>query len=80
MLSWCGLLLALRTCLILCRWLVKAPDQPDYRALVIYGGPGLGKSTIAASLVLKSASRTQDVQETGSAVAGHFFCKHNDVK
>eukprot|EP00198_Chlamydomonas_reinhardtii_P008467 XP_001697804.1 predicted protein [Chlamydomonas reinhardtii] len=36
------------------------------RAMVLYGGPGLGKSTIAAALVCKKVFR----QEGGAAVAG----------
>lgn len=33
-------------------WLGKGPSDP-HRALVLYGGPGTGKSTVAAALVAK---------------------------
>ncbi|GFR48184.1 hypothetical protein Agub_g10033 [Astrephomene gubernaculifera] len=62
-------------------WLAKDPNDPNYRALVLYGGPGLGKSTVAAALVSKQVF-TKDaatgVELVGSAVAGHYFCRHND--
>ncbi|KAG2440562.1 hypothetical protein HYH02_010146 [Chlamydomonas schloesseri] len=58
------------------------------RAMVLYGGPGLGKSTIAAALVCKRVFRQVDAMDgpgtteplvESSAVVGHYFCKHNDV-
>ena len=49
-------------------WL--AESEPETRALFIEGGPGLGKSTIAANLCHK-------LQEGGHPVA-HFFCNANN--
>ncbi|GFR48187.1 hypothetical protein Agub_g10039 [Astrephomene gubernaculifera] len=63
-------------------WLAKDPKDPNYRALVLYGGPGLGKSTVAAALVSKHVftkdADTGGGELVGSAVAGHYFCRHND--
>ncbi|GLC45378.1 hypothetical protein PLESTM_001726200 [Pleodorina starrii] len=55
-------------------WLALSPDNPSHRAMVLYGGPGLGKSTVVAALVAKKA-----VDGRASAMAGHWFCKHNDM-
>ena len=49
-------------------WL--AESEPETRALFIEGGPGLGKSTIAANLCHK-------LQKGGRLVA-HFFCNANN--
>ncbi len=53
-------------------WLAKGPADPSHRALVIYGAPGLGKSTIAAALVSRRAvvleeegEEVKDVKEAG---------------
>lgn len=54
-------------------WLEMGPEDPNHRAMVLYGGPGLGKSTVAAALVAKKA-----VDGPTSAVVGHYLCKHND--
>jgi DNA replication protein DnaC len=56
-------------------WLALTPDHPSHRAMVLYGGPGLGKSTVVAALVAKKAVGVQ-----APVVAGHWFCKHNDRK
>ena len=56
-------------------WLALSPDDPSHRAMVLYGGPGLGKSTVVAALVAKKA-----IGGRASAMAGHWFCKHNDRK
>ncbi len=58
-------------------WLKLGPKDPNYRAMVLYGGPGLGKSTVAAALVKKEAIGSGG---HGSAVAGHYFCKYDDRK
>jgi hypothetical protein len=56
-------------------WLALSKDDLGHRAVVLYGGPGLGKSTVVAALVAKKADGG-----SASAMVGHWFCRHNDSK
>ncbi len=47
-------------------WLAKGPADPCHRALVVYGGPGIGKSTIASALVSRLAVVLEEEGEEGS--------------
>lgn len=52
------------------KWLALPPSDHHFRALMIQGGAGLGKSTIAAMLPDKSAAD----------VLGQYFFKHDDQR
>jgi hypothetical protein len=59
-----------------CRWLAKPASDPSYRAFMIYGGAGLGKSAIAAALVNQGI--TIGNGDGRAAVAGSYFFKFDD--
>jgi len=52
-------------------WLALPPGAPDARAFLLYGGPGIGKSTFSATLLQRRG---------GDAVAAHHFCKFSDER
>ncbi|KXZ46004.1 hypothetical protein GPECTOR_48g436 [Gonium pectorale] len=54
--------------------------EESSRAMVVYGGPGLGKTTIAAAFACKAAFRTTEGEVIGSDVVGHFFFQHFEKK
>ncbi len=60
-----------------CRWLAKPPSDPNFRAFMIYGGAGLGKSAIAAALV-NQGIKIGDDGNGRAAVAGSYFFKFDD--
>jgi hypothetical protein len=52
-------------------WLALPPGAPDARAFLLYGGPGIGKSTFSAALLQRRG---------GTNVAAHHFCKFSDER
>ena len=60
------------------RWLAKPSSDPVYRAFMIHGGAGLGKSAIAAALVNQGIKTRDDGGEGRAAIAGSYFFKFDD--
>jgi hypothetical protein len=51
-------------------WLALPSDHKQHRAFVLYGGPGMGKSTFAAALCSLPTPLAGD-----GGVAAYYFCK-----
>ncbi|KXZ53447.1 hypothetical protein GPECTOR_7g1346 [Gonium pectorale] len=58
------------------KWL----NEESSRAMVVYGGHGLGKTTLAAAFACKAAFSTMEGEVMDSDVVGHFFFQHFEKK